>query len=128
MSLDNIQYLSPLALITSQAAFGAFSGSMKIIFILFRLLAAIWLLAFAGAVVGGSVGLMLVGLDLLDFHHVYWLAESGAAVLVVWGFSATGSCSSDDRCEAPAIKARSIELFDVDFLIETRMSCGIWHE
>lgn len=100
---------------------------MKFIITLLRLLFAICLLAFAGAIVGGLVALMLAGLDLLEFRHILWLMEAGAALFVVWGFVATGDVSSVELPEARKPKARAIDLFDDDGpFIDMRLHHGIW--
>jgi len=74
---------------------------MKIIITLLRLVFAIYLLVFAGAVVGGFAGLALVVLDLFEFDHVLWLMEAGAGLLVVWGFVATGDGSTVEYSYQP---------------------------
>lgn len=100
---------------------------MKIIITLFRLLFAIYLLAFAGAIVGGFTGLTLAVLDLLEFDHVLWLMEAGAGLLIVWGFVATGDGSTVEFSESPKPKAHAIELFDDEGpFINLHPHEGIW--
>ena len=100
---------------------------MNFIITLIRILFAVYAFAFAGTAIGGLAGLMLVGLDLLEFHHILWLMEAGAALFVVWGFSASGNGGSIELSETRKPKTRAVELFDDNVFIEGYVSCGIWH-
>jgi hypothetical protein len=104
---------------------------MKLIIALIRILFAVYLFAFAGAVVGGFAGLMLAGFQLLAFDHVLWFVEAGAPLFVIWGFAGNGNGGSDEPFEARKPKAKrlfgSSDLFDDGPFIEMPPHCGIWH-
>lgn len=89
---------------------------MKLLIDLVRILLAIYLFAFAGAVVGSFVGFVLFGLQLLDIDHVLWIVGVAVPLLVVWSFLGDGNGSS---VEAHAVRERktkrlfgSSDLFD----------------
>jgi hypothetical protein len=103
---------------------------MKLLIDLVKILFAIYLFAFAGAVVGGFVGLVLFGLQLLDIDHVLWFVGVAAPLFVVWGFLGNGNGSSVAAHAEREPKAKrlfaSSDLFDDGPFIEMPPHGGIW--
>ncbi len=108
---------------------------MKIITTLLHLSGAVCVLGFAGAVVGGSFGLMLAAFGLLELQHLPWPMAVCAALFVAWAVLASDDSESTELLEArypeprkPKLQACSIELFDDDDpFIEKHFIGSSWH-
>lgn len=68
---------------------------MKFILSLLKILAAIYIFAFAGAVPGAFVGFIFAVLGVVDFHQVTWFMGVGGALFVVRGFTSSGVGSDE---------------------------------
>jgi hypothetical protein len=103
---------------------------MAFIIKLFQILFAVYVFAFAGAAVGGFAGLMLAGIDMLEFQHVPRLMEIGAPLFVVWGFLGAGGGGSVEyyapRKATTMHTLGSSDLFDDSLLIHWNWDDDAW--
>jgi len=68
---------------------------MKFILALLKILAAIYIFAFAGAVPGAFAGFIFAVLGVVDFQQMTWFMGVGGALFVVWGFTSSGGGSDE---------------------------------
>lgn len=68
---------------------------MNFTFSLFKILFAICIFAFAGAVPGALVGFMFAVLGVVDFQQMTWFMAVGGALLVVRGFASSEESSDE---------------------------------
>lgn len=68
---------------------------MKLILSLLKILFAIYIFAFAGAVLGAFVGFIFAALGVVDFQQMTWFMGIGGALFVVCGFTSSGESSDE---------------------------------
>jgi len=70
---------------------------MRFTLTLFKFLAALYVLLFAGAMIGAFFGLMLVAFGVVDFQQMAWCMAVGAALIVVLTLLSDNDGSVEER-------------------------------